>query len=197
MIRIIAANYKTYENFRTKIREKHGSRLTSFTALALIFALFSDVDSTVYGMMTTALTILTGFTFTALFSDHSLADVGLPPPQSETHIADREILKLLARNFQDRSTYFIALSIVDVCLLIILSVHLSVQDSIIRLIEPYVLQAKDYADISSLTVSTILRSFLSMTGLFLFFECVYTFYRLSDSIIAIVNIRRAYLRTSE
>lgn len=198
MFKLIKETYGTYLK-ATTLRERHWPRLFGFACLAGLICLFSDQSSKeIYGMMITGLTILTGFTFTALFSDHSLADVGLPKPKSETDILELKKLGVLAVNFLVRSKYFIALSIIDVCILIIISAGLSIP----AVLSEFLMNFISILSFSLEDIAVFLKEFakytfwiISFFSIFIFLECLYTFYRLSETIISIVNSRRDYLRS--
>lgn len=198
MLGFIGENYGTYYNMQENRREGHTLRLLFLFLMAFCVCVFADgFDTNLNNMMITGLTILTGFTFTALFSDHSLADVGLPKPKSETDKHDLKRLSVLANNFHVRSRYFIILSILDVCILIFRSIKFSVPDFIGK----NAIWAINYFEIEAFDISTkwamlgdVVVFIAAFVSIFLFLECLYTFYRLSETIISIVNTRRDYMR---
>jgi len=200
MLRFVKETYKTYHNTRTNQCEGHKLRVFLLVLLTVFICGFSDGSSSdLNNMMITGLTILTGFTFTALFSDHSLADIGLPKPANETDRYDLERLNVLANNFHVRSRYFIVLSIVDVCILIARSINFSLPS----IAYDGLGKISYYLDIdvtNIIYVATTLKNSISLVvmfiTIFLFFECLYTFYRLSETIISIVNTRRSYLKAT-
>lgn len=200
MFGFVKETYQTYYNKRENRRERHWFRLITLALITLCVCLFSkDLSANLNNMMITGLTILTGFTFTALFSDHSLADVGLPKPRNENDKHDLVRLGVLATNFHVRSRYFIILSILDVCLLIVRSAGFAaptyLQSIYIIFIEKLELDAGKISVIFSNLLDCVgwLAAFISI---YIFLECLYTFYRLSETIISIVNMRRDYLRAS-
>lgn len=198
MINLIKENYETYINARSKLRESHFLRLVFFLTVSITVAVLADTATNdIYNMMTTGLTILTGFTFTALFSDHALADVGLAAPSNETDRQDINRLTTLGKNFQARSKYFIALSIIDVCALISLSVDLTTPKPIITLAKKLAYATKiNFGNMQDVLIilHEIATYILVAFAIFLFLECLHTFYRLTETIMAIVNGRRSYMR---
>jgi hypothetical protein len=195
-------NYATYVRSSTGLKEGHGRRLLAFCALAIICTVFgknSVYDA--YSVLVTSITILTGFTFTALFSDHTMADIGLPSPSDENDRQDLKSLGLLGNNFKARSSYFIALSIIAAIFMTVASIKLSVPTWLQGPVTDF------FAAIASYTTMDIghlfgkLKSLISacMTALvvFMYLECLYTFYRLSETILAIVNVRRNYIKHAE
>ncbi|MDX1245409.1 hypothetical protein GOL91_03575 [Sinorhizobium medicae] len=201
MLSLIKANYRTYVNARSKRLEGHTRRVVFFALCSVAASALSEPSSAdIYAMMTTGLTILTGFTFTALFSDHSLAEVGLAKPKNETDRQELGRLTKLAENFQVRSRYFITLSIVDVCLLIILSLDLTVpgvfKDFSMRTALLYHVNPRKLLDLFEVISAIVLYTSTS-AAMFLFLECLYSFYRLTETIMAIVNARRSYMKASD
>lgn len=200
MLEIVQNTYKTYYNTAEKRPERQRLRVLLTALLAVCFCLFSgrpplDLNN----MMITGLTILTGFTFTALFSDHSLAEAGLPKPSTEDDVQDLRRLALLATNFHIRSRYFIILSIFDVCLLIARSVEWSLPQFLHKGLAKLV-SWTEYDFSTALAVArhstTAIDKLTIVFSIFLFLECLYTFYRLTETIISIVNTRRDYLKAN-
>ncbi|ANL70407.1 hypothetical protein AMC83_CH00369 [Rhizobium phaseoli] len=203
MLSLVKDNYRTYYNTRDSVAERHWLRLLCTVTLALGIGILSS-SSNIFGMMINGLAILAGFTFTALFSDHSLADVGLPKPKNENDVFDLKILSTLANNFHTRAKYFIFLAIVDVCLLVAISAGFAIPALISENFTVFVTYIYELGGIGwTLSHSAKTYTFFvnvtyaicSSISLFIFLECLYTFYRLSETIIAIVNARREYLRT--
>lgn len=197
MINSLVANYGTYHNTRLNKPEKHVLRLVLFVIFsAFVAASFNAPALDLTTLMVTGLSILTGFTFTALFSDHALAEAGLPKPITESEKIDIERLSVLSRNFRIRSEYFISLSVINVVILILLGIG----------IDPSV-PAWGVLDFFGLTQSTsigslafayrLIASIFFYVSVFLsvafFFENIYTFYRLTETTLAILNARRSYL----
>lgn len=154
-----------------------------------------------YSVLVTSITILTGFTFTALFSDHTMADIGLPPPRNENDRQDLKSLELLGNNFKARSSYFIALSIIAAVLMTVASIKLSVPPWLqgysangLDWLTSYT--SKDFGKFLG-SLKGLLSSAMITIVVFIYLECLYTFYRLSETILAIVNVRRNYFKIAE
>lgn len=177
-------------------------RLVVFCALSVLFSIFgrSSLED-VFSVLATSMTILTGFTFTALFSDHSLADIGLPAPRNENDRQDIIRLGRLGQNFKFRSSYFIALSIITVIAMTVVSVEFTLPEAF----KTTVLRSSLYFEIELRSetlgtlkwVSSIVHLVLVAASTFIYLECLYTFYRLSETILSIVNLRRDYIRHTE
>lgn len=198
ILELVKANYNTYRNASNGERERHWRRLATAFSASVLLATFSSDASAAYPIMVTGITILTGFTFTALFSNHVLADVGLPKPSDESDRLDLKRLSELSENFKARSAYFIALSIIDAVLLIAASLKFSspkvVSDALVKLAG--LATSKSGIDLSNFL--SVAPGFFSETFFvfvtFVFLECLYTFFRLSETIIAIVDLRGDYMK---
>lgn len=177
--------------------EPQWRRVILFIFISFLCPLFGDYKFiTAYSMMATGLTVLTGFTFTALFSDQSLGAAGLPKPQNETDRFDLERLSVLSDNFRSRSSYFISISILCVILLTIGCIEFEIPEIIRRSTGDILLIIPNYKDIVLITLRILSRIIYFLFYSIIFFvylECIYTFYRMAETILAIVDTRRNYL----
>lgn len=197
MINVIRANYATYVNTALMKQERHWWRFFVMLAVSLAAALFAPGNlSNAFSMMATGVTVLTGFTFTALFSNHALAASDLPKPKNENDIHDVGRLQILSNNFRERSSYFITISIIEIVLLAAASFTLSGNGTS----APFIASMQWWETVSS---QNIIRSInelgpvLSVAFVtfvtFLYLECLYTFYRMAETILSVLDIRRNYL----
>jgi len=198
---LIKANYGTYKSISNGANERHWLRLVVLLLIALLLAVFTSDTSAAYPIMVTGITILTGFTFTALFSNHVLADVGLPKASDETDRLDLKRLGRLSENFKARSSYFIALSIIDAVLLIAASLKFSSPKFVYEALEKLseLLASKsgvDFSKLLSVAPNLFAETFFVFVT-FIFLECLYTFFRLSETIVAIVDSRSDYMKASD
>lgn len=183
-------------------RERHSLRLILFAIFAAFCAVFakSSIYAS-YSVLVTSITILTGFTFTALFSDHTMADIGLPPPKNENDRVDLTRLSVLGENFKFRSSYFIALSIMGAVLMTAASLELSIPKFLAQGASSIIQSATKILGFDPTRYLSMLWSIVSSTMVllvvFIYLECLYTFYRLSETILSIINLRRTYIRHSE
>lgn len=201
IIELIRDNYRTYKNVSNGIQERHWVRLLGVFLISLLLAVFSSDPSGAYPIMVTGITILTGFTFTALFSNHILGDVGLPKPVNESDRLDLQRLAVLSKNFKARSSYFISISIIDAVLLIAASLNFSTPKTISHAFSKYINCVSLYFGVNLHEFSSFLLNVfpevIFIIVVFLFLECLYTFFRLSETIIAIVEIRSNYIKAAE
>ena len=199
MIKLVFDNYRTYVDTAQRRPEKHLFRLIAFAGISLVFAVFSGSQNLgVHSIMATGITVLTGFTFTALFSDHALASSGLPHPKDENARQDLVRLNILSENFRIRSSYFITISILDVVFLAAASSEFYVPDTLGSWLlgvecvrsafnQPWFFLTESVAPIMLVAFALIIN--------FIYLECLYTFFRLAETILAILDIRRDYLGT--
>ncbi len=201
LLELAKTNYNTYKSNLDGAKERHTFRLGMSFFVSLILAVFTTDPATAYPMMVTGITILTGFTFTALFSNHVLADVGLPKPSDESDRQDLKRLGELSQNFKARSSYFILLSIIDSVLLIgatlKFSIPLVISNSAISLLAYLNFQIEETMSSFLSYASVFFSEMFFVIVTFIFLECLYTFYRLSETIIAIVDIRSDYIKSDE
>lgn len=180
--------------------ERHWVRLVLAAVASFAVAYGSSNLSTgVFPSMALAVTVLAGFSFTALFSSHALTVHDLPKIQDENDRNDINLLKDLSQNFRIRSRYFFITAVADL-LLIILAIckfefnKLLICDILLKTREEIVsIHANICYSISTISASTTLS--LSFIAIFVFLEGLYTFYRLSETIMAVIDIRNNYLQS--
>lgn len=197
MYRIFRENYKTYQNEGFGEPENHFLRLFAFIIVAALLSIFSDFPSTdTFALLVTFLSVLTGFVFTALFSDHALAEAGLPAPRDETDREDIRRLKVLGVNLTSRAKFFILVALLCCANIVIANFDFSWLSSEVR-------KLLASLNIDWLNVTEGLNSFSVLISiLFLFFvlilafEAAYTFFRLAETMLAVLAIRREYLSGS-
>jgi hypothetical protein len=201
ILELVKANYETYRNNATGLQERHRRRILCSLLVACLLAAFSDDTSAAYPIMVTGITILTGFTFTALFSDYVVAEVGLPTASDESDRSELSRLSKLSANFKARSSYFIGLSIIVSALLIAASLKFSIPEILAEILSNFgkfmlLKFGFDYSNLTAVT-SAMLSEIFFVIVTFAYLECLYTFFRLSETIIAIVDLRTDYLKAYE
>ncbi len=197
MIKIVTNAYNTYTATEPRWWMAYGIRLAFTLMVSFFLSIFARESlKDVYSVMATCLTVLTGFTFTAYFSNSSLAGADLPKATSEDDRVRLQRLGALAINFEARSKYFIPLAILSIAILGL---------GVVKLKWPQALQDASFIEAlqswSEHRISWTVDAFtLFFTGIvpaviiFMFLECLYTFYRMAETIIAIVERRREYLQ---
>lgn len=182
-----------YDGYRGD-REPHAFRiLCAFVASVALALDRSGLNKDTLATMAVIVSVLAGFSFTALFSSHSHSTSDLPTALSESDRQDIRNLMTLFKNFRDRARYFLTVSVI--CLLTVFFLGITLNFSNSMIISPYL----EY--ISKLLHMQDVWSFLCMVSrvlaLFMFFEILYTFYRLAQTVFAILDTRRAYLQSHD
>lgn len=187
--------YKSYQGDG----ERHIFRICLIVITSISISVFgADLSKNSFQNIALIITVLTGFSFSALFSDHSLAGSNLPPPKNETDRHDIEVLKSLGVNFRSRSRLFIILSITDLILIFIVSIGLDVDHNPIC----STIAAFSFDDVQKCSsifaaIKDLISGLFNFTTMVIFFECLYTFYRLSETMMSVVDMRRDYLESRQ
>ncbi|MCA0996304.1 hypothetical protein [Alloyangia pacifica] len=206
MLKVAKDNYKTYRHPTTRDVEPHIKRLLATAATAMLLALLAGKSTAPsFSLMATAISVIAGFTFSALFSGHAIAIADLPSACSPEDVDDRSRLDSLDANHKIRTKYFLALCILELAFLAALVVDFSLPTFIKDLasdayryayripttpILPKIHEVRDGLAMTKLVIVWAMNS----CAIFIFAECLYTFHRLSESILKIIEIRKKYLQ---
>lgn len=196
MFEIVKANYLTYRNDGFGTPERHFGRLGSFVIIAAVVGLVSDFPSTdTFALLVTFLSVLTGFVFTALFSDHALAEAGLPSPCNESDRMELRRLKALGINLTRRAKFFILVSLLCCATTILANFGFSWLSLTVAEANYSVIIGSVTIDVSERLTSTFkyFHPIALVAILILSFEAAYTFYRLAETMLSVLSIRRDYL----
>ena len=173
--------------------ERHSIRGFFMILIAGAIALSSKgLDDSALSTIGVMVSVLAGFSFTALFSTQSHSTNDLPPASCESDRLDILNLNILFKNFRDRARYFLCVSVICLFLVFILSVSFSF------FMLSKLLDANDFdyiGDIAHVAWSygcTLVR----FSAIFLFLEILYSFYRLAETIFSILDLRRSYLEAA-
>lgn len=192
MFILIKDVYNTYKGDA----ERHKLRLVFCFLISILVACFAPkISDTSLEMMSVAVSILTGFTFTALFSSYAATTADLPAPKDETDRHNLVLLQELESNFRARSKFLILAAMFSLVAMVLLSIEISPKNGV-KWIVQNVLSLEDttfnyaysYATMAWHAGSFVLRA----STLFVFFEAIYTFYRLSETVVAALTIRGEY-----
>ncbi|WP_374126358.1 hypothetical protein, partial [Sphingomonas sp. 28-62-11] len=123
---------------------------------------------------------------------------GLPDPADENDLFDLGRLKILGHNFAVRSKLFIILALIDLAIIMFISTKLEIPNSagvmaetICKKVNLNVAELKYYVGLFQLVIFSTLKA----VAIFVFLECIYTFYRLAETILAVIEIRKSYVET--
>jgi len=172
MVILIRNAYKSFLPLSGRRGYLAWARLALSVVVAILATTFAaSTAPKIYGQIATAITVLTGFTFTALFSDFALGQANLPKAETEHERLELIRLGRLSENFQVRVKLFIPLAIVEIVLLAGCGLFERSNGSVVAWPE----------------------WLLVMLVFFLFLESLYVFYRMAETIIVIVDLKRKYL----
>lgn len=189
MYKIFSDTYNTYIGNE----ERHRVRIILFLFVSSFISIFgNNLDESTLPVMTLAISVLTGFSFTALFSNYTMTSQGLPDPINENDRNYIRILENLGKNFRVRSEYFISISVFNILMILILTIDISDNYNLIRDIIFDIKFGEYFIGIISISFS-ILEYLLLFFVFFTFFECMYTFYRLTETIMAVLDTRGSYI----
>jgi len=189
MYKIFSDTYKTYIGDE----ERHRVRIILFLFVSSLISVFgNNLDESTLPVMTLAISVLTGFSFTALFSNYTMTSQGLPDPINENDRNDIRILENLGKNFRVRSKYFISISVFNILMILIITIDINDNYNLIRNIILDIQFGEYFIGIISISFS-ILEYLLLILVFFTFFECMYTFYRLTETIMAVLDTRGSYI----
>lgn len=173
--------------------ERHILRILLVVVISFVIAIGQgSLNKDAVSTMAVIVSVLAGFSFTALFSNHSHSVTDLPPEKTESDRQDIKKLKILFKNFRSRSTYFLIISLA--CLILIFLI--SVPNNIVSLTNNLNPKNIIYMNDMFLYIWKINSFIARFICLLLFFEIIYTFYRLSETIFAILDTRRQYLEAT-
>lgn len=183
---ILSAVYRGYAGDG----ERHILRILLVVVISFFIAIApGSLNKDAISTMAVIVSVLAGFSFTALFSNHSHSVTDLPPEKTESDREDIKKLKKLFENFRSRSTYFLIISLSCLILSFLVSISYNIESSTNDINPNNILYINDI-----FIFIWKLNSFFSrLTCLLLFFEIIYTFYRLSETIFSILDTRRQYL----
>lgn len=183
---ILSSVYKGYAGDG----ERHILRILLVVVISFVIAIAPrSLNKDAISTMAVIVSVLAGFSFTALFSNNSHSVTDLPPEKTESDREDIKKLKNLFENFRSRSTYFLLISLSCLIIIFLISIPYNIA-STTNHINP---ENRLYLNDIFTYIWTINSFFARLICLLLFFEIIYTFYRLSETIFSILDTRRQYL----
>ena len=175
-------------------RENHVLRILVTLVMSTLIALDAKgLSKDALSTMAVIVSVLAGFSFTALFSSHSHSMVDLPPPNSESDRQDLRILITLFGNFRDRARYFLVIAVICLLLVFLIGIPFDIGKEANELTLGYTDSYVYAIDLLWDAMSFIGR----LSALILFFEILYSFYRLAQTVFAILDTRRSYLESRD
>ncbi|MCD2316380.1 hypothetical protein LQ954_09485 [Sphingomonas sp. IC-11] len=190
---IVSDNYGTYRDEQTQAAERHGFRLAVQALASVILSLFVDgLSDDNISVLVTALSILIGFAFAAMFPIALESVGGLPKPLYAEDRDDIRVIRQLAMYFRFNVAYFIPLALTCVATLLIQMLDLTVPNFISGL-QPRLspLTADVWYYVSHLR-SLASKALLSLSIMLLQESC-YTFYRMCFNALSLLRIKEEYI----
>lgn len=195
--RTISEHYATFLNQISGEPESHKLRVLFQLIFSLVLALLiADFSGRLVSVSVTTLSILTGFTFSALFSLASNVKSGLPEPSFPEDKDDLSRMLLLASNFRSNASYFLPMSLFCIVLLLSQMIDVDVFEKIHKQWPDFSLTIEKHLDLLK-TVSSWIAFIFKFSIIFIFIEVIYTFYRMSLSMLYILRIRDEYITGHE
>jgi len=189
---VIKDHYATYVNARTGQKEGHKARLVLQLFVSSIFAIvLADLSEGLVSVVVTSLSILTGFSFSAMFPIASDIRSGLPAPSYSEDRDDLERLAGLSSDFRANVSYFIPLTLI--CIMLFSFQLLDpvrpefVNDLASRAGENQFHFEKVFA-----CIKYYFSAFLCGVSIFFFIEVIYSFYRMCFTVLYILRIKEEY-----
>lgn len=176
--------------------ESHRLRIFASLLVSLFVSIcVGNLRASIFPLLATTLSVLAGFSFSVLSSDRFDSAHGLPDPENETDRRDIILINSLVLNYQIRVKYFITIAVIDLLILVASSFVFELSSLIFDLNNFICHFYCFYINIHSVIyiLTELITLVFSICAVFLFLENVYTFYRLSETILSIIDRRRGYL----
>lgn len=192
LVKVIAEHYNTFTDAIDGHAEKHILRLMAQIFFGLCGTMFlGSLSDNAINAMITALSILAGFSFSAMFPIASDAKKDLPEPHYPEDIDDFNRLSKLSSTFRANVSYFIPLTLLCIGTLIVQMLQPSAT-TIVKEIAAYVAGKEPGAYSFILSVIAVTSRIILFASIFLFIEALYTFYRMSFTVAFTLRIREEY-----
>lgn len=195
ILRVIKDHYATYVNAQSGLAEGHKTRLFAQTSIALILSLtLTNFSEGAISAIITSLSILAGFSFSAMFPVAADIKSGLPDPVYSEDRDDISRLGTLSSYFRANVSFFIPLTIFCI---IIFSIQLldPIHNEFTRfIISQTPLSTESIKNITYYS-KIICSKALIFISIFTFIETLYTFYRMCFTVLFILRIKDEYRET--
>lgn len=190
-------HYATFIDNETGRSVKQWPRLTAQVSIALFATVISQqLSEGAVSIVVTSLSILAGFSFSAMFPIASDIRSGLQTPRFSEDKDDLERLSFLASSFRSNVSYFIPLTLLCIILFLLQTLHPS------ALVKQFFIKNSPFCFTSffglfGVPIVNSYVSFIFFCSVFIFFEVMYTFYRMCLTVLYILRIREEYRMAHE
>ena len=168
----------------------HKSRIFSIIVISILFSVFGkEIQKSLFPAVLSSISILAGFCFTALFSPIYFYHLELPKPKSENSRYNLDRLSRMSKNFRKRCKLFLFAATANIAIMIFLSLDYEVNFDSKWIIYIFFNDEIKF-------IGKILSEFLIIVKLFsvfITFESLYIFFRISETVMEIIDTRRIYL----
>ncbi len=156
-----------------------------------------EIEKSAYPIIALSISVLGGFAFSALFSSHSITVSDLPSPKDESDRNDIKILIKLGDHIRCRSKLFIIIVVFDLLLILLTSIRVTIPEwiSASAIYKDALIPSRDSSSAteSILGLAYIVIGTAKSIAVFIFFESLYTFYRLAETMMSVVDMRRVFI----
>lgn len=192
LTKTIAEHYGTFTDAISGRSERHAQRLVGQFFLGLCAAMFLEgLSDNVINAMITSLSILAGFSFSAMFPIASDAKKDLPEPRYPEDFDDLNRLSKLSGAFRANVAYFIPLTLLCIGTLTI-QMFQPRQTTITNAMLAYIAEKSSVAHAAIISIKTYMPNAILLVSIFLFVEALYTFYRMSFTVAFALRIKEEY-----
>jgi hypothetical protein len=189
---IVSDNYSTYFNQQDNVQERHTKRIIIQLCVSIAVGIFAnDLSDDSISVLVTALSILIGFAFAAMFPIALEGVAGLPKPVYAEDRDDLRVIRKLATYFRFNVAYFIPLALVCVVILLVQMLDFSIPHSLVYLKDIIEYRTGNAWYYLALIGNSFPRVLLALSILLLQ-ECCYTFYRMCFNALALLRIKEEY-----
>jgi hypothetical protein len=190
---VVRDNYSTYRDEQSLTPERHYFRLISQSIVALVIATFvKELSDDNISVLVTALSILIGFAFAAMFPIALESVAGLPRPLYAEDRDDIKVIRQLAVYFRFNVAYFIPLTLFCVATLLVQMLSFSIPRISPPLNNILSIKWTGKEQFSSVMCLLVPRMMLGISVLLLQESC-YTFYRMCFNALALLRIKEEYI----
>jgi hypothetical protein len=173
--------------------EGHKRRLCGQALVAICVAIFvEELSDDNISVLVTALSILIGFAFAAMFPIALESVGGLPKPLYAEDRDDIKVIRQLAVYFRFNVAYFIPLSLLCVATLLVQMLSLSVPNYL-KGVQHYIVFSYPSITSAGLWVAYIVPKVMIACSIMALQESCYTFYRMCFNALALLRIKEEYL----
>jgi hypothetical protein len=189
---LVEDHYQTFVNTDLETVEKHWPRVVLQAIVSILIAIFlKPFSEGSISVVVTTLSILAGFSFSAMFPIASDIRSGLPKSEYAEDSDDLARLSILSSYFRANVSYFIPLTLICIVIYLFMLVDFYIPEFVVSRLQGL---GDSFVRICSLgsAVSSFFAKVLQGLSAFLLMEVLYTFYRMCFSVLYILRIKEEY-----